>query len=67
MPVQERAAARMAKVLSAAEQMLATLGPEKTSIPALAEAAEVPRAAIYPFFLTSTRCFRIWLRPICSN
>ncbi|ENN8392169.1 TetR family transcriptional regulator [Serratia marcescens] len=49
-PVQERAAARMAKVLSAAEQMLATLGPEKTSIPALAEAAEVPRAAIYPFF-----------------
>ncbi|MBK4949343.1 TetR/AcrR family transcriptional regulator, partial [Klebsiella pneumoniae] len=42
-PVQERAAARMAKVLSAAEQMLATLGPEKTSIPALAEAAEVPR------------------------
>jgi AcrR family transcriptional regulator len=49
-PIQERAAARMAKVLSAAEQMLATLGPEKTSIPALAEAADVPRAAIYPFF-----------------
>jgi AcrR family transcriptional regulator len=40
----------MAKVLEAAEHMLADLGPEKTSIPALAEATEVPRAAIYPFF-----------------
>ncbi len=50
LPVQERSAARMAKVLDAAERMLADVGPEKTSIPALAEAAGVPRAAIYPFF-----------------
>ncbi|TCL04579.1 TetR family transcriptional regulator [Sodalis ligni] len=50
LPVQERSAARMAKVLDAAERMLADVGPEKTSIPALAETADVPRAAIYPFF-----------------
>ena len=42
--------ARMAKVLEAAEHMLEEVGPEKTSIPALAEATGVPRAAIYPFF-----------------
>jgi len=42
--------ARMAKVLEAAERMLEEVGPEKTSIPALAEATGVPRAAIYPFF-----------------
>lgn len=40
----------MAKVLEAADRMLAEIGPEKTSIPALAEATGVPRAAIYPFF-----------------
>lgn len=50
MPVQERAAARMARVLEAAERMLEDVGPEQTSIPALAEASGVPRAAIYPFF-----------------
>lgn len=49
-PVQERSATRMAKVLEAAERMLEDVGPEKTSIPALAEASGVPRAAIYPFF-----------------
>ncbi len=49
-PVQERSAARMTKVLEAAERMLEEVGPEKTSIPALAEKAGVPRAAIYPFF-----------------
>jgi AcrR family transcriptional regulator len=49
-PVQERSAARMAKVIQAAERMLEEIGPEKTSIPALAEATGVPRAAIYPFF-----------------
>ena len=49
-PVQGRSAARMAKVLEAAERMLEAVGPEKTSIPALAEASGVPRAAIYPFF-----------------
>lgn len=42
--------ARIAKVLDAAERMLEEVGPEKTSIPALAEATGVPRAAIYPFF-----------------
>jgi len=42
--------ARMAKVLEAAERMLEEVGPEKTSIPALAEVTGVPRAAIYPFF-----------------
>ncbi len=30
--------------------MLVKLGPEKTSIPALAEMSGVPRASIYPFF-----------------
>lgn len=40
----------MAKVLEAAERMLEEVGPEKTSIPALAESTGVPRAAIYPFF-----------------
>lgn len=49
-PVQERSAARMAKVLESAERMLEDVGPERTSIPALAEASGVPRAAIYPFF-----------------
>jgi AcrR family transcriptional regulator len=50
LPVQERSMARMAKVLEAAERMLEDVGPEKTSIPALAETSGVPRAAIYPFF-----------------
>lgn len=49
-PVQARSVARIAKVLAAAERMLEEAGPEKTSIPALAEATGVPRAAIYPFF-----------------
>jgi AcrR family transcriptional regulator len=49
-PVQERSMARMAKVLDAAERMLEEVGPEKTSIPALAEVTGVPRPAIYPFF-----------------
>jgi len=40
----------MNKVLEVAERLLEEIGPEKTSIPAIAEAAEVPRAAIYPFF-----------------
>lgn len=40
----------MAKVVDAAEHMLEELGPEKTSIPLLAEKTGVPRAAIYPFF-----------------
>ncbi|MBR8024048.1 TetR family transcriptional regulator [Burkholderia cenocepacia] len=42
--------ARITKVLEAAERMLEEVGPEKTSIPALAETTGVPRAAIYPFF-----------------
>lgn len=49
-PAQERSVARMTKVLETAEQLLEQLGPEKTSIPAIAEASGVPRAAIYPFF-----------------
>lgn len=40
----------MNKVLEVAELLLEEIGPEKTSIPAIAEAAAVPRAAIYPFF-----------------
>lgn len=40
----------MARVLEAAERMLEEVGPEKTSVPAIAEATGVPRAAIYPFF-----------------
>lgn len=48
--MQERSTARMGKVLEAAERMLEEIGPEKTSIPALADRAGVPRAAIYPFF-----------------
>jgi AcrR family transcriptional regulator len=50
LPVQERSAARMSKVLEAAVRMLEEVGPEKTSIPALSEVTGVPRAAIYPFF-----------------
>ncbi len=49
-PAQERSAARVARVVEAAERLLEQLGPEKTSIPAIAAAADVPRAAIYPFF-----------------
>lgn len=49
-PRQERSASRMNKVLEVAERLLEEIGPEKTSIPAIAEAAGVPRAAIYPFF-----------------
>ncbi|WP_218004264.1 TetR/AcrR family transcriptional regulator [Paraburkholderia bannensis] len=42
--------ARIAKVVMAAERMLEEVGPERTSIPALADVTGVPRAAIYPFF-----------------
>lgn len=49
-PVQERSLERMTRVIEAAERMLEEQGPEKTSIPALAEMSEVPRASIYPFF-----------------
>jgi len=49
-PVQERSLERMTRVVDAAERMLEELGPEKTSIPALAQISKVPRAAIYPFF-----------------
>lgn len=40
----------MAMVIEAAERLIEQLGPEKTSIPAIAEISQVPRAAIYPFF-----------------
>lgn len=49
-PIQSRSTARMAKVIEAAEHMLEQIGPERTSIPALAEASGVPRASIYQFF-----------------
>ncbi len=49
-PVQERSLERMTRVIEAAERMLEELGPEKTSIPALAAISAVPRASIYPFF-----------------
>src|SRR5476649_2764481 len=49
-PIQERSLERVARVIEAAEHMLVELGPEKTSIPALAEISAVPRASIYPFF-----------------
>ncbi|WP_213990095.1 TetR/AcrR family transcriptional regulator [Sodalis sp. dw_96] len=49
-PIQERSLERMTRVIEAAERMLEELGPEKTSIPALAEVSGVPRASIYPFF-----------------
>lgn len=49
-PVQTRSATRMAKVVEAAERLLEDVGPEKVSIPAIAEISGVPRAAIYPFF-----------------
>ncbi|WP_431036933.1 TetR/AcrR family transcriptional regulator [Pseudomonas yamanorum] len=48
--MQERSTARIEKVLEATESLLESMGPEKTSIPAIAIAADVPRAAIYPFF-----------------
>lgn len=37
-------------MLEAAESMLEEVGPERTSIPELAEVTGVPRHAIYPFF-----------------
>tara|TARA_Y100000780_G_scaffold155081_2_gene139596 strand:- start:669 stop:1238 length:570 start_codon:yes stop_codon:yes gene_type:complete len=40
----------MAKVVAAAAELLVEVGPEQLSIPAIAIAADVPRAAIYPFF-----------------
>ena len=40
----------MALVIEAAERLIEQLGPEKTSIPAIADTSQVPRAAIYPFF-----------------
>lgn len=49
-PAQERSAARMNKVVEVAEQLLEQVGPEKTSIPGIAEVSGIPRAAIYPFF-----------------
>lgn len=37
-------------MLEVAERLLVEVGTEKMSIPAVAEVADVPRAAIYPFF-----------------
>ncbi len=50
----------LTRVIEAAERMLEELGPEKTSIPALAEISEVPRAAIYPFFPDKIRAIRAY-------
>jgi AcrR family transcriptional regulator len=40
----------MTKALAAAERLLETIGPEKTSIPEIAKVSGVPRASIYQFF-----------------
>lgn len=50
LPVQGRAQERMARVFQAAEKLLVDRGPEGTSIPEIALAADVPRASIYQYF-----------------
>lgn len=49
-PLQERTRERVERVLAAAEQLLLELGPERTSIPGVAQLSGVPRASIYQFF-----------------
>lgn len=56
-PSQRRSAARMAIVIEVAERLLEEVGPEKTSIPLVAQVSGVPRAAIYPFFVDKYALF----------
>jgi AcrR family transcriptional regulator len=50
LPVQGRSQERVARVLEAAERLLLERGPEATSIPEIAVAANVPRASIYQYY-----------------
>ncbi|MCB1526981.1 MAG: TetR/AcrR family transcriptional regulator [Hyphomicrobiaceae bacterium] len=49
-PQQQRSQTRIRRALEAAEQLLREGGPEACTIPEVAKAAEVPRAAIYRYF-----------------
>jgi len=49
-PQQERSQARMEAVLRAADEFVAAHGPERASIPEIAELAGVPRASVYQFY-----------------
>lgn len=49
-PQQERSQARMEAVLRAADEFVASHGPERASIPEIAELAGVPRASVYQFY-----------------
>lgn len=49
-PQQQRSRVRIRRALEAAEQLLSEGGPEACSIPEVAKAADVPRAAIYRYF-----------------
>ncbi len=49
-PQQQRSQARIRRALQAAQQLLRDGGPEACSIPEIAKAADVPRAAIYRYF-----------------
>ncbi|HBP5524573.1 TetR/AcrR family transcriptional regulator [Pseudomonas aeruginosa] len=50
LPQQERSQTRIAKVLEAAEQLLAEVGADAASIPEISKLSGVPRASIYQFF-----------------
>ena len=49
-PQQQRSQVRIRRALEAADQLLRAGGPEACSIPEVAKAADVPRAAIYRYF-----------------
>ncbi|WP_338467389.1 TetR/AcrR family transcriptional regulator [Novosphingobium sp. ZN18A2] len=49
-PQQERSRTRIRRALKAAEDLLREGGPELCSIPEVAKASDVPRAAIYRYF-----------------
>jgi len=51
-PKQERGRAKVAKILKAAEHLVAELGPDGFSSPQVAELADVPVASVYQFFPT---------------
>jgi len=49
-PVQARSQKRIDAAIAAAEKLLVQIGPERTSIPEIANVAEVPRTTIYQYF-----------------
>lgn len=49
-PVQARSQKRIDAAMTAAEKLLVEIGPERTSVPEIANAAGVPRPTIYQYF-----------------